>query len=57
MAPRTYNTPAEWASAYMEATSDRRAIANSTAAIATNFQEIRQLEKMAGIAGASARLP
>src|SRR6266567_590897 len=30
MAPRTYNTPAEWASAYMETTSDRRAIANST---------------------------
>src|SRR6266853_1902880 len=35
----------------MEATSDRRATANSTAAIATNFQKIRQLEKMAGIIG------
>jgi len=41
----------------MEATGDRRAIANSTAAIATNFQEIRQLQKMAGIIGASAPLP
>jgi hypothetical protein len=30
----------------MEATSDRRATANSTGAIATNFKKIRQLEKM-----------